>query len=130
MADWNEIKSQIGKAANKAVKRTGEIADIASKQIKLKSLDSKLSAKYESLGRLTYKQIKCGESQAEKISSVITEIDDLRVKRSELADEIEADKVKRAEARAEEKKQAEKEKAEKAKAMADAAQAEKESSEE
>lgn len=126
MADWNGIKVQIGKAANKAVKVTGEIADIASKQIKLKSYDSKLSSKYESLGRLTYKQIKCGESQAERISAVITEIDGLRVKRSELAEEIEADKVRRAEEKAEAKRQAEIEKAEKAKAEAEAAAAEKE----
>lgn len=122
MADWDEIKSQIGKAANKAVKKTGEIADIASKQIKLKTYDAKLSSKYESLGRLTYKQIKCGESQAERISNVITEIDDLRVKRSQLADEIEADKVRRAEERAEAKRLAEQQMADKGKAAAEAAQ--------
>ena len=97
MANWEEIKVKIGKAANKAVKKTEELADTASKHIKLNSIDGKLSSKYESLGRLTYKQLKSGESQAESISKVINEIDALKVKRKALADEIEADKQRRAE---------------------------------
>ena len=119
MSDWGEIKNKIGKAAGKAVKKTEEIADVAKKQIKLKSYDSKLSSKYESLGRLTYKQIKCGESQAESISTVISEIDELRVKRSDLANEIEADKVRRAKEKEEAKKQAKIEKEEREKAKAE-----------
>lgn len=100
MANWDEIKVKIGNAANKAIKKTEELADSASKHIKLKAMDGKLSEKYESLGRLTYKQLKSGESQAEKISGVIDEIDSLRVQRKALHDEIEADKKKRAEEKA------------------------------
>lgn len=103
MADWNEIRAKIEKAANTAVKKTGEIADSASKYVKLKSYDSKISSKYESLGRLTYKQIKSGESQAEGIAEVIDSIDELRTKRKKLADEIEADKKRRAEEKSAEK---------------------------
>lgn len=100
MANWEEIKSKIGRATNKALKKTEELADSASKHIKLKTVDGKLASKYEALGRLTYKQLKCGETQAEKISCVIEEIDSLRVQRKAIADEIEEDKRKRAEEKA------------------------------
>ena len=123
MADWNEIRAKISKAANKAVKTTGEVADIATKQIKLKSFDSKLSAKYEDLGRLTYKQIKSGESQAESIALIIDEIDSLRVKRKELEDEIAEDKKRRAEEKAEAKRQAKLEKEAKERAARESANA-------
>ena len=111
MADWNEIRSKIGKAANKAVQKTSEMADSASKYVKLKSYDSKISSKYESLGRLTYKQIKSGESQAQRISELIDDIDSLCANRKQLADEIEADKQRRAEEKAAEKQQRAEEKA-------------------
>ena len=44
MANWNEIRTQAGKTANKAIKKTGELADRAKKYMKLKSYDAKLSA--------------------------------------------------------------------------------------
>lgn len=97
MANWKEIRTQAGKTANKAIKKTGEIADSASKYVKLKIYDAKLSSKYEELGRLTYKQIKTETSMAERISEVIGEIDTLRAQRKALHDEIEADKKRRAE---------------------------------
>ena len=100
MANWNEFCDKVGKAANKAAQKTEELADSASKYVKLKSLDSKISSKYEDLGRLTYKQLKNGESEAEKISAVIEDIDSLRERRKALSEEIEADKQRRAEQKA------------------------------
>lgn len=100
MATWKEICTQAEKTANKAIKVTGEIADSASKYVKLKIYDSKLSARYEELGRLTYKQIKTEKSMAEKISGVIDEIDTLRIQRQVLKEDIEEDKRKRAEEKA------------------------------
>lgn len=97
MANWDEFCDKLGKAANKAVKKTEELADSASKFVKLKALDSKISSKYEELGRLTYKQLKSGESEAEGIAKVIEEIDSLRDRRKALHDEIEADKQRKAE---------------------------------
>ena len=99
MANWQEIKGKLGKAAETAVKKTGELADSAAKHVKLKALDGKLSGKYEKLGRLTYKQLKSGESQAEDISKAVEEIDSLRAQRKALSDEIEADKKRRSEAK-------------------------------
>ena len=106
--NWNEFCDKAGKAANKAVKKAEEIADSASKYVKLKALDSRLASKYEDLGRLTYKQLKSGESEAEKISTVIEDIDSLRERRKALNEEIEADKKRRAEEKAA-KKELEKE---------------------
>ncbi len=100
MADWNKIKTKIGDAANKAAKKTGELADTASKHVRLKMLDGKISSKYEELGRLTYKQLKNEISQADKISAVIEAIDSLREQRKALKDEIEVDKQARSEEKA------------------------------
>ena len=89
MADWSSIRDTLSRAANKAAQKTGELADTASKYVKLKSVDSKLSAKFELLGKLTYKQIKNGESYAERIATVMEEIDVLREKRAAIVAEIE-----------------------------------------
>ena len=100
MSNWNDLRKQAGKAANKAIKKTGELAESAKKYMKLKVCDAKLDAHYEALGRLTYKQIKNGESMAEKIAEAIEKIDKLRAERKAINDEIEADKKKKAEAKA------------------------------
>jgi len=78
MASWNEIRDDVSRVANKAIKKSEELADSASAHIKLKLTEKKLSSAYERLGRLTYKQLKSGESQAEKISEAIATIDSLR----------------------------------------------------
>lgn len=96
MANWNDIKVKVGKAANTAAKKTGEIADTASKYVKLKAVDVKLASKYEALGRLTYKQLKNGGSQAEKISAIIEKLDQLNEQRAAIKEEIEAEKQRRA----------------------------------
>ncbi len=129
MADWNELKTKITDVANKAVKKTGEVVDIASKNVKLKMLDSKISSKYEDLGRLTYKQLKNEVSQAEKIAEVVAEIDTLRADRKALKEEIEAEKQRRAEAKEEAKAQAKAEAEAKAQAEAEAKAQEAEKSE-
>ena len=107
MSNWNDIRKQAGKTANKAIKRTGELAENAKKYMKLKVLDAKLSAHYEALGRLTYKQIKNGEQLEEKISESIESIDKLRTEWKALNDEIEADKKRRADEKKEKKEQKE-----------------------
>ena len=107
MANWDNIKVKVGKAASTAAKKTGELADTASKYVKLKAVDVKLSSKYESLGRLTYKQLKNGGSQAQKISEVIEQIDSLNEQRKAIKDEIEAEKQRRAEEKATKKENTE-----------------------
>ena len=103
MANMNEIKTNVSRAANKAIKKTGELADIASMHLKLKSLERKLDGKYKDLGKLTYKQLKSGASQAEKIADTIVEIDTLREDIRLQKEKIEAEKQARKERKAAEK---------------------------
>ena len=99
MADWEKISRNVGRAAGKAVRKTEELADIALKNIKLASCDAKISKLFEKLGRLTYKQLKSGESQAEKISELMLSIDRARAEYAALRREIEEDKKRREEAK-------------------------------
>ena len=94
MSDFNSFCKKVKKTAAKVVKKTGEAADIAAKYVKIQKIDSKLSDRYEVLGRLTYKQLKTGESHAEKIALYIESIDQLRAERKAISDEIEADKAR------------------------------------
>lgn len=100
MADWEKIRKNLGDAAQKAKKKTGELAEDASMQIKLKALESKRDSLYEQLGRLTYRQLKTGESQAEKIADTIDALDDVRAKHRAQAVLIEKTKRARAEQKA------------------------------
>ena len=95
MADWNTVRTTIGQAASKAVHKTGEVADTASLYVKIKAAEAKLDGYYTALGKLTYKQLKSGESQAEKIAPVLEGIDELQEKIRTLRNKIEIDKAKR-----------------------------------
>ena len=95
MSELNDLCKKVKNVADRAVKKTEEIADSAAKHIKLHRIDSKLSDRYENLGKLTYKQLKTGESQAERIAAYIESIDKLRADRKSLQAEIEADRARR-----------------------------------
>jgi len=107
MATWNEFCSDVSRIANKAAKKTGEIAHSASLRIKLENIKSKLSSSYEKLGRLTYKQLKTSVSQTEDISKVIETIDSLRAEIASIEKEIEDEKAKKAQEKEEAQKEAE-----------------------
>ena len=92
--EWTTFAKNLKTKAKKAAKKTGEATDIAVKYVKLHKMDSKLSDRYEALGRLTYKQLKTGESQAEKIALYIDSIDKIRADRKALNAEIEADRAR------------------------------------
>ncbi|MBR2346120.1 MAG: hypothetical protein IKA68_00795 [Clostridia bacterium] len=96
MASWETIKSQIGKVTNKVVAKTGEVADTASKHVKLKTIEGNLSEKYELLGRLAYKHIKGVEVPEEKVNALASEIAALISEKKHIKAEIEADKAKKA----------------------------------
>lgn len=95
MADWKKIKKNISDTASKAVKKTGEIADVTVKRVKLASAEAKLEKLYEKLGRLTYKQLKSGEAQTERIAETILGIDRAREEYFARKQELEADKKRR-----------------------------------
>ena len=97
MSKWNDIKGGVSKAADKTAKKANELASAAALRIKLRSKNAKLSEKYEALGRLTYKQLKLGRSQAELIASTIESIDALRDEIKALKQRIEDEKAARTE---------------------------------
>ena len=99
MSSFNEFCNDAKRIARKAAKKTGELAHSASLRIKLEGVKNKLSSNYEKLGRLTYKQLKTSETQADKISAVIPEIDRLRDEVSAMRREIEEDKKRREESK-------------------------------
>ncbi len=103
MADWKKIRASAKRAAGKALKKTEEVADVASMHVKLKSLEAKRNAKYEELGRLTYRQLKSGISQAEKIAPVVESLDELKEKIFAVINEMEEAKKAREARRAEER---------------------------
>lgn len=104
MATWDLFKLSAKKAARAAIKETGEAADIASLHIKLKALEAKRNEEYEMLGRLTYRQLKTGISQAERIAPVINSLDTIREKikavSAEMDGVIKAREARRAKERA------------------------------
>ncbi len=99
-ANWELFKISAKRAANKAIKETGDAADIAALHIKLKTLEAKRNSEYEMLGRLTYRQLRTGVSQAERIAPVIENIDTVRAKIKKINNEIESTKAAREERRA------------------------------
>lgn len=95
MEKWKEIRSTAKSTAGKAVKKTGEIADLASMYVRLKTLEVKRDLQYKQLGKLTYRQMKTGESLATDIAPVIEALDEIRAKIKVLVSEIEAVKAAR-----------------------------------
>ncbi len=108
MADWKEIKDTARRVAKGTVRKTEELAESATLQLKLTAAKSKRDAAYEKLGRLTYKQLKNGENQAEAISKVVEEIDNAAADVERLKNKIEASKAKKAQQK-QERKEAKKE---------------------
>lgn len=115
MASWENIKTKIGEVTGKVVAKTGEVADSASKHVRLKAIESNLSESYEVLGRLAYKHTKGKEVSEEKVNALIAEIDSLIIDKKNLKAEIAEDKARRA---------AERQAKREAKAAAKAAEAE------
>lgn len=101
MANWEDIKTTVSRAADKTIKKAGELADTASLHFKYKTSKAKLGEKFEKLGRLTYKQLKTEISYAEEIASIITQIDELREEIKVLKQKIEDAKKEKETAKAE-----------------------------
>lgn len=106
MANWGEIRTNVGHAASEAAKKTEEIAQTASMHVKLARLMSKRDEQFEKLGKLTYKQLKTEESYAEQIAAIISQIDTLSsqiVKQKAKIEQAKAQKAAEKAAKAEQK---------------------------
>ena len=86
METWELFKLSAKRVANTALQETSDAADLAGLRIRLKALEAKRDEEYEMLGRLTYRQLKTGVSQAERIAPVIENLDKIRgqIKKTEL----------------------------------------------
>ena len=100
MANWENIKSGVSRAANTTIKKTGELAENASMHMKLARLMSKRDEMFEKLGKLTYIQLKTKESRAEEIAAVISQIDSLGVQIVKQKAKIEKAKAQKAQSKA------------------------------
>jgi ribosome-associated translation inhibitor RaiA len=100
MANWEEIRSGVARAANTTIKKTGELAENASMHVKLARLMSKRDGLFEKLGKLTYVQLRTDESRAEEIAAIVSQIDTLGAQINKQKAKIEAVKAQKAEAKA------------------------------
>ncbi len=103
MANWENIKSGVSKAANTTIKKTGELAENASMHMKLARLMSKRDDLFAKLGKLTYTQLKTDESHAGEISAVISQIDTLSLQIRAQKAKIEETRAQKAREKAEAK---------------------------
>lgn len=105
MADWKQLRTNVGHATKKTIRKTEELAELTAMHVKLTTLNAKRNGTFEKLGRLTYKQLKTGESQAEAIAPLVDNIDKLNIQIAKQKTKIEHTKAEQARAR-QEKKQA------------------------
>ena len=103
METWNLFKKSAKRAANSALKETSDAADLAGLHIRLKALEARRNEGYEALGRLTYRQLKTGVSQAERIAPVIEDLDSVRAKIKKTNEQIDKTRQARDERRLQDK---------------------------
>ena len=107
--------ASVKKATKKAANKTMELADAASLSIKLQGLNVKLSERFETLGRLSYKKLEgigeisteapaeeAADDTVDKIAAVVDEINKLYEEISCLKAEIKAQKEARKASKTEE----------------------------
>ena len=95
MANWNEIKKSAVGVAKTTIRKTGELAENATMQMKLTTLRAKRDDLYKNLGKLTYKQLKLGTSQAESIAKTIKDLDKVSYEIAKQKEKIENVKAER-----------------------------------
>lgn len=103
MANWENIRTGVTRAANTTIKKTGELAGNASMHLKLARLMSQRDDLFEKLGKLTYTQLKTNESRAEEIAAVISQIDTLGTQIVKQKAKIERAKAQKAQEKAQQK---------------------------
>lgn len=95
MANWNEIKKSATNVAKNTIRKTSELAENATMQMKLSALRVKRDELYKNLGKLTYKQLKLGTSQAESIAKTIKDLDKVSYEIAKQKEKIETVKAER-----------------------------------
>lgn len=75
MSLFNTIKRNAVDVANKTVKKTGELTNIAKLTMNIKNAESKLSDTFETIGHLFYEAQRNGEDHTEEIASCVMKAD-------------------------------------------------------
>lgn len=88
MINIENIKRSVAGVANKTVKKTGEITNIAKLTMNIKSSEVKLEGIYSSIGRLFYTSHCTGDDSAEEIASYILKADKLTLDIEKLKKEL------------------------------------------
>ena len=69
---WNEFRNQVKNVAGRAADKINQSADLATLQIKLSSMERKLSGAYESLGKIAYKHFtEETENDVQKVTNAV-----------------------------------------------------------
>lgn len=78
MSFFDEFKRSASDAANKAVKKTGEITNIAKLNIALKTNEVKLAGVFEEIGHMFYDAQRNGADNTSEIASAIMKADKIK----------------------------------------------------
>ena len=95
MAKYDTIRTGVGEMVGKAIKSTGEVAGLTMLYVRLKAAEAQLDGYYTALGKLTFKQLESGESQAEKIAPTLEGIRKTQTKIRALRNKIAIERAKR-----------------------------------
>ncbi len=77
MADWNELKHDIGKTVEGVGKELSKLGNSAATKLKLNGLKVELAELYEALGRKSYKNLRDGKvTDLSEIADLLSKIDE------------------------------------------------------
>ena len=89
-SSWNDFCNNVRDIADKAGKKAGQIADVTSLRIKLKSLEIKENDEYKKLGKVTYDVVRYGSAKEEESAKIVKRIDSLKAEQEDISIRIEA----------------------------------------
>ncbi len=74
MANWEKFRENMGRTANRAAVKAGELSDSVKLRYKLHRAKGELTELYEKLGRITYDQLHYSHDHAAEVSELIARI--------------------------------------------------------
>lgn len=84
MSFFEELKTDVRKAADYTIRKTGEFSDTAKKKLALHDCESDLRRAYERLGRLYYRVNGGDDTKKADVDSAVEDIKSLEKKLSDL----------------------------------------------
>ena len=93
MSGWKEFKTSVSRLAQKASRKTEELADSAALRLRLNEARGNLDEAYAGLGRLMYARLRDGGDNTVEIDAVMSRIDTLTQEIAKLEATIEGKKA-------------------------------------